>query len=55
MAVFGLTAGKGGRAFLVRLNPGNPLATPEPGAMLLVGTGLVAVARVVKKRRRSQA
>jgi hypothetical protein len=55
MAVFGLTAGKGGRAFLLRLNPGNPLATPEPGAMLLVGTGLVAVARVVKKRRHRKA
>lgn len=53
LAVFGLQAGKS-RSFLLRLDPENPLATPEPGAMLLVGTGLVAVARVVKKRRRSQ-
>jgi hypothetical protein len=52
VAVFGLKSG--GRAFLLRLNPGHALVTPEPGAMLLVGTGLVAVARIVKKRRRSQ-
>ncbi|HEX2342490.1 MAG TPA: PEP-CTERM sorting domain-containing protein [Vicinamibacterales bacterium] len=54
MAMFGLTAGYGGRAFLLRLDAGNPLVTPEPGAMLLVGTGLVAIARVFKKRRRSR-
>jgi PEP-CTERM motif len=43
--------GTGGGKFLIGLDPGHPLATPEPGAMLLVGTGLVAVARVVRKRR----
>jgi PEP-CTERM motif len=52
MAIFGLTAGQNGRSFLLRLDAGNPLVTPEPGAMLLVGTGLVAIARVIKKRRR---
>jgi hypothetical protein len=52
-AVFGLMAGNG-RAFLLRLDAGEPFVTPEPGAMLLVGTGLVAVARVIKKRRRVQ-
>jgi hypothetical protein len=53
VAVFGLTANRG-RSFLLRLDPGTQLATPEPGAMLLVGSGLVAVARVVRKRRRNQ-
>jgi PEP-CTERM motif len=51
MAIFGLTAGRK-QAFLLRLGPENPLVTPEPGAMLLVGTGLVAVARVIRKKRR---
>jgi PEP-CTERM motif len=54
VAIFGLSVANRGRSFLIRLDPGNPLATPEPGAMLLVGSGLVAVARVVRKRRRSQ-
>ncbi len=54
VAVFGLSAASRGRSFLLRLDTTNPLATPEPGAMLLVGSGLVAVARVVRKRRRSQ-
>ena len=54
VAVFGLSAAHRGRSFLLRLDTTNPLATPEPGAMLLVGSGLVAIARVVRKRRRSQ-
>lgn len=31
----------------------DPVATPEPGALLLVGTGLAAVARRVRNRRRA--
>jgi PEP-CTERM motif len=54
VAVFGLRVGGLGQSFLIRLDPGNQLATPEPGAMLLVGSGLVAIARVVRKRRRRQ-
>ncbi len=51
LALFGLRVPRGGQHFLIRLDPGNPLATPEPGGLLLVGTGLVAVARAVRKRR----
>lgn len=55
LLLFGVRDFMGGRRFLIRLDPGNPLATPEPGAMLLVGTGLVALARIARKRRRGQA
>jgi hypothetical protein len=30
---------------------GDPIASPEPGALLLVGSGLIALARHVRKRR----
>jgi hypothetical protein len=55
LLLFGIRDFTGGRRFLIRIDPGNSLATPEPGAMLLVGTGLVALARVARKRRRGQA
>lgn len=49
---FGLRDFDGGRTFLVRLSAGDPLSTPEPMSMLLVGTGLAGLAAVRRRRRR---
>jgi hypothetical protein len=48
---FGLRDFDGGRTFLVRLSAGDPIATPEPMSMLLVGTGLAGLAAVRRRRR----
>lgn len=53
--MFGLRDNFGGRSFLLRLTgAGDALATPEPASMLLIGTGLLAIARLAKKRRPRQ-
>jgi hypothetical protein len=51
---FGLRDFDGGRTFLVRLTAGDPIATPEPMSMLLVGTGLAGLAAVRRRRRQPQ-
>jgi hypothetical protein len=49
--MFGLRDWDGGRSFLLRIDGLGPLSTPEPGSMLLVGGGLLAIARLAKRRR----
>lgn len=51
---FGLRDYDGSRNFLVRLTADDPLGTPEPMSMLLVGTGLAGLA-AVRRRRGSSA
>ncbi len=50
---FGLRDYDGNRNFLVRLTAEDPLGTPEPMSMLLVGTGLAGLAAVRRRRQGS--
>lgn len=51
---FGLRDYHGDRTFLVRLSAQDAIATPEPGSMLLIGTGLAGLA-AARRRRRQEA
>ena len=50
---FGLRDFDGNRNFLVRLTAEDPLGTPEPMSMLLVGNGLAGLAAARRRRRGS--
>ena len=49
---FGLRDYDGGRYFLVRLSAEDPVATPEPGSMILIGTGLAGLIAARRRRRK---
>jgi hypothetical protein len=53
LLTFGLRAYDGNRPFLVALAPQGFAATPEPATLLLIGTGVLGVARTVRQRRRN--
>ena len=52
---FGLRDYEGGRNFLVRLSAEDPVATPEPGSMILIGTGLAGLIAARRRRRLARA
>lgn len=52
---FGLRDYDGGRNFLVQLSAEDPVATPEPGSMILIGTGLAGLIAARRHRRRAGA
>jgi hypothetical protein len=52
LVTFGLRDRFGDRPFLVRFSAADPVATPEPASMLLIGTGLAGFAAM--RRRRAQ-
>lgn len=48
---FGLRDRFGDRPFLLRLSAEDPLATPEPASMILIGTGLAGMAAIRRRRQ----
>jgi hypothetical protein len=55
LLTFGVQQYRNNRPFLVALVPQGFAATPEPGTLLLIGTGVLGVARTVRQRRRKNA